>query len=233
MVRRMHPRLPGILGIAVATLAVLTACTASPAAPESPTASSPPAPAPTSAPEIEAATSIVISAESITVMGDEDSVLATFDYHQPTSEVVSGLSEYLGTPTDSRVEPGSESTPATLHDWGGLQLLDTDIAEEAPYWANHWVSLTGPEAGGLPVTTVAGISVGEALDSIDMSGATTPVDYTVQETGRTHRMFRVGLVALPPGEGTGASPDIGVIVTGYIDEGVVDRIGSPSSNYGH
>ena len=133
----------------------------------------------------------------------------------------------------SRIEPGSETPPATLHEWGGLQLLDTDQVEEPPYWPNHVVYVTGAEAGGLPVTTSTGISVGNALDSIDMAGATAPVDYTVQETGRMQRMFRVDLVALQPGEGTGASPDIGVLVTAYLDDAVVDYIESPSSNYGH
>ena len=229
----MRPlRLTALVGLAVATLAGVTSCTAAPSAPAPSTESSTSTPSSTATPEIEA-TSIVVSPESITVMGAEDSVLATFDYHQPTGEVVSGLSEYLGEPTDSRVEHGSETPPATLHAWGGLQLLDTDVVEEAPYWPNHVVYLTGAEAGGLSVTSSAGISVGDALDSIDTAGATTPVDYTVQETGRVQRMVRVDLVALPPGEGTGASPDIGVLVTGYLDDAVVDYIEAPSSNYGH
>ena len=93
--------------------------------------------------------------------------------------------------------------------------------------------LTGTEAAGLPVTTSAGISVGDSFDTIDLSGAAPPLDYTSPETGRTQRMVRVDLVALPPGEGTGPSPDIGVLVTGSLDDAVVDRIESPSSNYGH
>jgi hypothetical protein len=228
-----HLRLAALLGLGIAALAGTTACTAAPAAPAAPSASSNPTASTTSTPDIEPAASIVVSPEAITVIGDEGSALATFDYHQPTSEVVSGLSEYLGEPTDSRIEQGSETPPATLHEWDGLQLLDTDIVEEAPYWPNHVVRLTGAEAGDLPVTTSAGISVGDALDSIDLSGATTPVDYIVQETGRMQRMVRVDLVALPPAEGTGASPDIGVLVTGYLDDAVVDYVEAPSSNYGH
>lgn len=214
-------------------LAAVTGCTASPAAPSPPSASGASTPTPTTPPESESAASIVVSPEAIVVTGDGGSTLAAFDYHQPTAEVVSGLSEYLGEPVDSRVEHGSETPPATLHEWGGLQLFDTDIVETGIYWPNHWVYLTGTEAAGLPVTTSAGISVGDAFDSIDMSGATTPVDYTVPESGRVHRMFRVDLVALPPGEGTGESPDIGVLVTGDLDDAVVGRIESPTSNYGH
>lgn len=229
----MRPRLIVLAGIGLATLAALTACTAPPAASESPTASSTPAPEPAAVPEVEAAASIVVSPESITVLGEDGSALTTFDYHQPTSEVVSGLSEYLGEPVDSRVEHGSETPSATLHEWGGLQLFDTDIVETGIYWWNHWVYLTGTEAAGLPVTTAAGISVGDSFDTVDLSGAAPPLDYTSPETGRTQRMVRVDLVALPPGEGTGPAPDIGVLLTGYLDDAVVDRIESPSSNYGH
>lgn len=229
----MRPRLTGLVGISLVALAALTACTAPPAASEPSAAPSTSAPTPMGAPDVEAAASIVVSPESITVLGDGGSALATFDYHQPTGEVVAGLSEYLGEPADSRVEHGSETPSATLHEWGGLQLFDTDIVETGIYWSNHWVYLTGTEAAGLPVTTSAGISVGDSFDTIDLSGASDPLDYASPETGRTQRMVRVDLVALPPGEGTGPSPDIGVLVTGYLDDAVVDRIESPSSNYGH
>lgn len=227
----MRPhRLVALLVLSAATLAVSTACTPAPT-PVPPTSSS--TPSPTTAPEIESAASIVISPETIIVVGDAGSSLATFDYHQPTDEVVAGLSEYLGEPTDSRVEHMSETPSATLHEWDGLQLFDTDIVESGIYWWNHWVYLIGAEAAGLPVTTSAGVSVGDPFDAIDMSGATAPIDYTSPETGRVQRMFRLDLIALPQGEGTGTSPDIGVLVTGFLDDAVVDRIEAPSSNYGH
>jgi hypothetical protein len=227
-----HSVVAGILPLVTAAV-LLSACTAQPVLPTpAPTSTTTP---PTSTPEPEPvhAAGVVVSAETISVVGDDGSTLAAFDYHQPTSEVVGGLAEYLGPPADSRVEYGSETPAATLHEWGGLQLFDTDIVEKGMYWSNHWVYLVDDETSGLPLTTVGGIAVGDPLDSIDMSTADTPVDYTSPEVGRVHRSFRVDRVPLPPGEGTGDAPDIGILVTGYVDDAIVNRIEAPASNYGH
>ncbi len=219
----------GLLAAAVLLASCASASNAGEAAPTPTASTSAPTPAPT--PLVDR---IVISGEAITVVADDGTTLASYDYFQPTAEVVVGLAAYLGDPVDTRVEGGGdESTPATLHDWEGLQLYDTDQVEEAPYWPNHQVRLNGPMSGDVALATAGGIAVGDAFADIDMTGAGQPVEYVVEESGLTYRSFPIEIVALPPGPGTGDAPTLSLQVDGPVDVGAVETIQGPLPSYGH
>lgn len=227
------------------SLALLTACVPEPVMPTPrPTASAAasPTPAPTEEPVAAPAAAahverIVIGAEWITVIADDDTELARFDYFQPTAEVVAGLSRYLGTPVDTWFEGRTEAPPATYHDWGGLRLTDTVPPGEAPYDPEHWVRLTSNDANGVAITAVGGVAVGDPFASLEASAVSDEVSrWTSPETNQTSVYFRFDLVELPPMPGThhtdGWSPSFGVTVDGDDATGVIQSLTAPGANWG-
>ena len=68
----------------------------------------------------------------------DGATLASFDYFQPTTEVVAGLTEYLGAPVDRPNPGGIESPPGVDHEWGGLRLFDSDTPGTPPENPNHY-----------------------------------------------------------------------------------------------
>lgn len=203
----------------------------------SPTTSATTSPTPTPTPEVPVAASVSISAEAIAVLDADGATIVSFDYFQPTADVVAGLSEHLGAPVDSPYEGGLESPPGVNHDWGGLRLIDNDAPVSAPYYGDHWVIVAGPDANGLPVGTPAGVGstggvhVGDALSGVTI-GAEPPVETLDSLEGRPLAYFRVGLFPLPPGGEYGDAPNLGVTVVGHTDTDTVDRFIAPSRNWG-
>ncbi|SIN85099.1 hypothetical protein SAMN05443544_1355 [Agromyces cerinus subsp. cerinus] len=165
-------------------------------------------------------------------------VLASFDYFQPTTEVVAGLTEYLGEPVDTP-NPGSiESSPGVDHEWGGLRLYDTDTPGTPPEIPNHSVFVTGPTAGPLPIGTAAGVGapsglhVGDPGTSVTV-GIESAGEYTNPTTGRTVVLSRVGLIELPPHPAAPTEPrNFAVIVHSYTDTGLIEQLIAPSANFG-
>lgn len=202
-------RVPGIAASAIVAMALLSGC-ATPDAQGGPSR-------------------IVVSAESIDVLGDDGAALATFDYRQPTAEVVEGLSEYLGEPVESRTRWRSDSLNATLHNWLGFQLFDTDAVEEGPYSPNHHIITIVGEVRGIAIETPDGISVGDPLDEIDLTSAEWEDLPSKTEGGQ--RTIRVDPVSLPAAEGVGDNPTLTVLVNADIDANAVDRISAPIPSY--
>ena len=163
--------------------------------------------------------------------------IVSYDYFQPTADVVAGLSEHLGAPVDTPYAGGVESPPGVNHDWGGLRIVDNDAPVAAPYYGDHWVIVTGPDANGLPVGTPAGVGsdggvhVGDALTGVTI-GAEPAVSTLDSIDGRPLSYFRVGLLPLPPGGEYGDAPNLGITVVGYTDTDLVDRFIAPSRNWG-
>jgi hypothetical protein len=227
--------------VMLATASALSACmpgagpTASPSS--SATDSAMPTPTPSPTPDVPVAASVAISAEAIAVLDAAGAPIATFDYFQPTADVVAGLSEHLGAPVDTPYTGGLESPPGVNHDWGGLRLIDNDAPVSAPYYGDHWVIVTGPDANGLPVGTPAGIGttggvhVGDALSAVTI-GAEPPVDTLDSLGGRPLAYFRVGLLSLPPGGEYGDAPNLGITIVGYTESDTVQRFIAPSRNWG-
>jgi hypothetical protein len=225
--------------VALAATVALSACIGG----AGPTASTPPATgsAPTSAPpttDTPTAASVVITAETISVLAADGTALESFDYFQPTDEVVAGLTSYLGAPVDTP-NPGSmESSPGVDHQWGGLRLSDTDFPGTPPEIPNHLVFVTSPMAGPLPIGTaagvgaVAGLHVGDPGSDVTL-GAEAAGEYTDPTTGRTTVLARVGLFELPPHPAAPTEPrNFAVLVQSYTDTGLIERLIAPSANFG-
>jgi hypothetical protein len=223
----------------IAATTALTACIpgAGPTASPSASATALAAPSPTPSADIPVAASVAISAEAIAVLDAAGAPIVNYDYFQPTAEVVAGLSEHLGAPVDSPYSGGLETPPGVSHDWGGLRLIDNDAPVSAPYYGDHWVIVTGPDANGIPVGTWAevgttgGVRVGDALSGVTI-GAEPPVNTLDSLGGRPLAYFRVGLLPLPPGGEYGDAPNLGVTIVGYTDTDTVDRFIAPSRNWG-
>lgn len=220
--------------LAVAVIAALAGCfpgapSASPTPPATDGGAPSASPTPEPTPEPAAAATITISTEHITVADATGTTLASYDYFQPTTEVVSGLSGYLGAPTDTSFGGGGDSPPATYHDWGGLRLVDTVTAAQPPHFPEHWVRVTGTDANGVSVRAVDGTVVGAPLDAV-VGDAT---DYTNPSTGLTSRWIRLDLVELPAAEWGGTEPlNFATAVSGSVDENRIDAIIAPSANFG-
>lgn len=235
----MRKRNTGAIVLILAVVTALTACipgggpTASPS--PSATGSAPPSPTPT--PDVPVAASVAVSAEAIAVLDAVGAPIVSFDYFQPTADVVAGLSEYLGAPVDTPYSGGMESPPGVNHDWGGLRLIDNDAPVSAPYYGDHWFIVTGPDANGLPVGTPAGVGatggvrVGDPLSGVTI-GAEPAVTTLDSLDGRPLAYFRVGLLPLPPGGEDGDAPNLGITIVGYTDTDTVQRFIAPSRNWG-
>jgi predicted small secreted protein len=204
----------------------------------SPSSSATGSAAPTPTPEVPLAASVAISAEAIAVLDSAGAPIASFDYFQPTAEVVAGLSEHLGAPVDN-ANPGSIETPTGInHVWDDLVLFDTDTPGAAPENPNHYVFVEGTSAGSVPVATsagvgsAAGVRVGDSTTSLTV-GVELASSGTDPSTGRTMEVYRIGIVPLPPHPAVPTEPrNLGVMVVTHTDTGLVERLVAPSANFG-
>lgn len=223
-----------VLAISVATVLAACAPAAAPAPSPTETSSAPTTPPPTTEP---VAASVAITAEAITVLDADGGALATFDYFQPTTEVVDGLTALLGTPVDSPNPGGIETPPGVDHMWGDLRLFDTDTPGAAPYTPNHYVFVTGPAAGSVPIATAAGvgsadgIAVGDPATELTI-GVEAGAPYTDPATGRTSLVSTIGIVPLPAHPDDPAPRNFAVMVVSYTDTGLIERLVAPSANFG-
>ena len=231
------------------SLALLAGCTPDPTLPSpppsessSPTATPTPTASPTGKPTDEptaaGAERIVVGAEEIVVLSADGGALATFDYFQPTAEVVAGLTQYLGAPVDTWFEGHGHALPATFHDWGGLRLADTVPPGARPYDPEHWVRITSSDANGLIVGTVDGVVVGDHFAELEAAQPSDEVyRWTSPETNEASVSFRIDIVELPELPGTENvdddwSPSFGVVVIGNESTGVITSLAAPSANFG-
>jgi predicted small lipoprotein YifL len=188
-------------------------------------------------PDGPVAASVAISAETIAVLDADGVTLVSFDYFQPTAEVVTGLSEYLGAPVDTANPGAIESPPGVDHVWGDLRLFDTEPPGNAPEDANHFVFVEGPSAGALPVRTAAGVGsaagvrVGDPVSSMTI-GVEFSSTSTDPETGVATNVHRIGIVPLPPHPDSVMEHNLGVMVMSHSDTQLIERLIAPNSNYG-
>ena len=129
---------------------------------------------------------------------------------------------------------GLEVPPGTQHEWGGLRITDPDAPVAPPYYGDHWVNVTGPDANGLPVGTPAGVGSPNGVHIGDPFTSVTILDESVGEwtdaDGHPRASTRVGLVPLPPSDDYGDAPSLGVTV--LASDGVVTDLIAPSRNWG-
>ena len=204
----------------------------------SPAPSATDAPTPTPTPEAPVAASVAISTESIAVLDATGASIASFDYFQPTAEVVVGLSEYLGAPVDSPNPGGNESPPGIDHVWGDLRLSDTDTPGTAPENPNHFVFVEGTSAGPLPIATAAGVGsavgvrVGDPVTSLTL-GAELAATRTDPATGRTSETYWTDMVPITLGESDpSSSAHLAVMVVANSVTGLIELFAAPTANFG-
>lgn len=224
-----------MLAVATTLAACIPGGSPSASSTPSPTASTTPAPTPT--PEVPVAASVAISAETIAVLDAAGATIVSYDYFQPTAEVVAGLSEHLGAPVDTPNPGAIESPPGIDHVWGDLRLFDSDPPGIAPEDPNHIVFVEGASTGSLPITTAAGVGsasgvrVGDPVASLAV-GAEHASTHTDPATGLTTDVYRIGIVPLPPRAGSPIERNLAVMVVTHSDTALIDRLVAPSSNFG-
>jgi hypothetical protein len=228
MVCSTHPvtrRLLARTALAALVLSAFAACATAPAPTQPPTSS--PSATPTRSPEPSTASAIVISTEHLQVVDDDGAVLASYDYFQPTAEVVDGLTEYLGPPVDTAVDAGLETPAATYHDWGGLRLVDTEPPASPPTIPEHWVRVTSTDANGVALRAFDGSTVGGSISNVEGEHS----DYTNPNDGIAYRTVRTGIV---PIETTpeGYEQNFAVAVHGEVAADAILFIIAPSANFG-
>jgi hypothetical protein len=223
--------------VMLAAAITLTACIPDAGPSASPSPSTTDAPTPTPTPEAPVAASVAISAEAIAVLDADGATIVSFDYFQPTAEVVAGLTEHLGAPVDTPNPGAIEAPPGVDHVWGDLRLYDTDPPGAAPWDPNHYVFVEGTSAGPVPITTAAGVGsatgvrVGDPITSmtvgVELGGSSTD-----PATGVTTQVHRIGIVPLPPRDDSPIEHNLGVMAVSHSDTAQIDRLVAPSANYG-
>lgn len=180
------------------------------------------------------AKAVVVTATTIEVRGDSDDLIASYDYFQPTDEVVSGLTAaFGGEPVTAPYEGESHLTPGVTHSWGGFTLVDTDYPGRAPYEGNHHVLVSSATENGVQITTVDGIAVGDSAAALEASNPDSSERVTAG--GLPERLDVMVGSTLLPADDTGAhdaTAAFRVWVIAADSAGTVTEIRSPSPNFG-
>ncbi|WP_210506848.1 hypothetical protein [Naasia sp. SYSU D00057] len=165
-----------VFAAALAALAATGLSACMPQAGEStPTATASSAPAePTPTPTVTAAPAarILVTAQSVSVLTQDGDALTTFDYRQLTSEVVKGLSAFLGEPSEVPFPSTSHLGEGTRYEWDAFSVSSenrwaTLPDEELPDYLARWtVRASAPTARGISVETVDGIRVGDPTTEV-------------------------------------------------------------------
>lgn len=218
--------------VLVASVLLLTGCagpsiqvvdapsrTATPAQPTSSTR--PPAPAPV--------TGIFVSAESIELRDASGNRLSTFDYFQPASEVVAGLSQALGSaPILENLEGHNDVPPSTSYNWGGFVLNDPSTGGTPPYSSNTWVRVSSMAVNGVGISTVDGIAVGDSAAELEARYPDTSFRFPLGGLN-----IGVGFVPLPPSdEAPGTDRTFSVQLVAPDPLGPITQLTTPSPNWG-
>jgi hypothetical protein len=153
---------------AVLIAVLLTGCAAQ--APEPTPVSTPvaesPTPTPTPTPEPVVAL-VTLTADTITLIDTNGAAMTTFDYFQPTEELVAGFSAAFGfEPSIEHVQP-YEGWPYSAIEWEGFILRDIEQESDGLYYPNNRITVTTPAVRGIKIETVGGISVGDDPDAIE------------------------------------------------------------------
>ncbi|TFC85945.1 hypothetical protein [Cryobacterium sp. TMT3-29-2] len=218
---------------------------------KSPTATStapPKAPATATPDPIEAArpstpapvTDLLITATSLELRDASGTSLSTFDYFQPASELVAGLSTAFGSaPISERYEGGSEVPPGTGYIWsnilpadpkspgpeGDFVLMDGVPGGTSPHEPNTWVKVSSSTVKGVHISTVDGISVGD-----DAAEIAARYPDTANPQGSRLDVF-VGHVPLPPMDSL-SELTFSVWLLAADPLGPITEFRSPSPNWG-
>jgi len=235
----MHARLR-VLPALVAGLLLLVGCAPQAAAPSaSPTTPAAASSTPTATPE-PVASRVVIGADTVEILAEDDTVIASSRYFDPASSLVAALTDAFGADPVVSADPGgNETAPGTRYTWGGVAVVERDIEQSEPYEPATIVYVESAEESGVRVEAVGGYAVGEDTDAVaaEVSAAegATPEDvqrYSLSD-GTPAVFIRADVTPIPPSGddvGTGSrSWAVGVIGS---DAGPIQRLVAPSPNWG-
>lgn len=150
------------LAVATALLVVLalTGCAQELAAESTPTPTATATPTPTPTPD-PTVTLVTLTPDAITLTDSTGVVRGSYNYFQPTEEVVAGLTEVFGfAPTVEHVQ-AYEGYPWNAIEWEGFVLRDSDQESDGVYYPNNRVTVTTAAVRGVAIETVDGVSVGD------------------------------------------------------------------------
>ena len=209
----------------IAVLAIgLVGCTAAP---------TPEPTSPAETPEAPQAASIVVSAETVTVLDDEGTELTSWSYFEPDAErAISELTFIFGFRPELTVQEATPDQPATtVHVWNGFEFTEyQDVTPSFPEVSSFSVGVTVPEVSGVAISTEDGVAVGteevaaspNAYRHVPNTGEADPVDlYYYDETP-------VDIAVVPDYEPAALSVE--AWVTGK--DRLVSRIYAPIRNWG-
>lgn len=184
--------------------------------------------------DASAVSEVVVTATAIELHGEDGALLVSYDYFQPTEEVLVGLEgAFGGMPVSTPYPAGGDQGPGVRHAWGGFTLVDTDLEGQAPYTTNHWVTVSAASANGVKLSTVDGIAVGDDAAALEAEYPESSNRVTV--TGSPERLdIYVGHSPLPDFEnGANGTPlTFSVWLIAPDPSGVVEEFRAPSPNFG-
>ena len=221
-------RLASAILSAGAALVLLAGCTASAPAPTPvPTRTAAEStPTPTSTPSA-AVTLVTLTADAMTLTDASGVVRGSFDYFQPTDEVVAGLTATFGfSPSVEHVQP-YEGLPYTAIEWEGFVLRDSEQESDGVYYPNNRVSVTTPVVRGVAIETVDGVSVGD--DPASLEAAYPDSVFYGTNSGNDTYVIGFGEIPLPDfdfGDGRTQPSSFLVSVSGVVG-GPIDAIFAP------
>lgn len=220
------PRLASLTLSALAALVLLAGCTAP--APEASQTATPIAvstPTPTPDPTV---TLVTITAEAITLTDGAGTVRDSFDYFQPTEDLVAGLTAAFGfAPSVEQVQP-YEGVPWSAIEWEGFVLRDIAEESDGVYYPNNRVTVTTPAVRGVAIETVDGVSVGD--DPAELEAAYPDRISYGTSSGKDVYQISYGTVPLPDfdfGDGQKGPFSYGVAVTGVVG-GPITELWAPT-----
>jgi hypothetical protein len=231
--------LTALVPVLVASVLLLTGCagpsspvrgspsrTATPAPPTS--SARPPAPATATA----TATDIFVSATSIELRDASGKTQSTFDYFQPASEVVAGLSQALGSaPILVNFEGYNDTPPTTRYKWDGFVLNDPLTGGMPPFSSNTWVRVSAEAVNGVRISTVDGIAVGDSAAELEARYPDTSFRHPLAGQPALH--IGVGFVPLPPSDDSpGSDRTFSVELVAPDPLGPITQLTTPSPNWG-
>lgn len=156
--------------------------------------------------------------------------MSTFDYFQPTEEVLEALTEVFGTAPVS--EPYKHNHGSGIgHSWEGFSLTDPSYAM-APYDPSHWVGVTAESVNGVHVRTIDGIAIGDSAAEVEAAHPHESERFTYPNGVELLQIF-VGAIRLPDREAVaGVEHEFSVGIYTDNPDGVVINIGAPTANFG-
>ncbi|MGG7464484.1 hypothetical protein [Plantibacter sp. YIM 135347] len=222
-----------VLPAIIAGLALLTGCAPQAAAPSaSPTkTAAAPSATPTPTPADAVASRVVVHSQTVDVVAEDGSTIASVRYFDPATDMVAALTKAFKAEPVVSADPGAiETPPGTRYTWGGFAIVDRDIEQSDPYFPAINLYAETADVNGVRIETVGGFAVGDDVETVAAAASDKVSRYTMGDG--THSVnIRVDRFDIPP---VGDKPEArswGVVLLGEAN-GSVTRIVAPSGDFG-